>query len=123
MLGLMCFPVNVIGLSESNMQIQNTEAEEEFDYLKYYSGGKYEQYFTHYLPYFNYSGYLDDQPEPIYILYDYGYKELYEYFSDGSSIDSGASIGKVIPDYVLIAGSEVPIKEDKICVEYTVIIS
>lgn len=117
LLSLICLPINVFGLSESNMHRQNSEMEGEFDYLKYYSGGKYEQYFTHYLAYFNYSGYLEDQPEPIYILYDYGYKEIYEYFSDGSLIDSGASISEATPDYVLITGSEVPVKEDKICVE------
>lgn len=116
-LAFLSVPVCVFGLSEPNTAVHNTETQEESDYLKYYTGGKYEQYFTHYLAYFNYSGYLEDRPGPIYILYDYGYEELYEYFSDGSSIDSEASTGEATPDYVLITGSEVSTKEDKMCVE------
>lgn len=109
-LALLSFPVCAFGLSESDIQLQNTETEEELDYLKYYTGGKYEQYFTHYLAYFNYSGYLEDSPGPIYALYDYGYKELYEHFSEISSADEAT------PDYVLVKGID-SWEEERMCVQ------
>ena len=100
MLALLSFSVCVVG----------AEAQEEPDYLQYYSNGKYEQYFTHYLAYFNYSGYTEDRPGPIYILYDYGYKELYEHFSEISSTDEAA------PDYVLVKGID-SWEEGRMCVQ------
>ena len=114
---ILCFVI-MLALLSFSVCIVGAEVQEETDYLQYYSNGKYEQYFTHYWHYFNGVGVdmVEDVPGPVYILRDYGYEELFEFFSSDSSNNAESSTDEAAPDYVLVKGID-SWEEGRMCVQ------